>query len=225
MPLILLAEDDPDLQVTTPMVLQQHGYDVVVAADGQQALAMLTTHQPDLALVDVMMPVMDGITLTRRIRAMSGPLANLPIIMLTARDLTHDQIQGLEAGADDYVTKPFDGDVLVARIRSALRRATPVAGAAAETHGDLAIDRSGMVVTVAGEVVDLSATEFRLLEAFADRVGAVLSRAQLLDRVWGSSDWGDERVVDVNIQRLRAKIGADRILTVRGAGYKMPRSG
>ncbi len=217
---ILLAEDDVDLQVTTRLVLEKFGYSVVVAGDGQKALDAFTINAPDLLLVDVMMPVMDGISLTRAIRARS----DVPIIMLTARDLSYDQVMGLEAGADDYITKPFNGEVLNARIQALLRRARHSAEAVDEVRvGDLAIDRIGWTVNKAGADVELSATEFRLLEAFLDHRGAVLSRTQLLDRVWGSADWGDERVVDVNIQRLRAKIGNELITTVRGAGYKMVR--
>ncbi len=217
---ILLAEDDPDLQVTTRLVLERFGYSVIVAGDGEQALAAFTARTPDLLLVDVMMPVMDGITLTREVRRRS----TVPIIMLTARDLSHDHVTGLDAGADDYVTKPFQGDVLHARIQAVLRRAAMQAPLANERVGDLEIDRDGMVVMRHGEQIDLSTTEFRLLEALLDHRGAVLSRAQLLDLVWGSADWGEERVVDVNIQRLRAKIGAELITTVRGAGYKLVRA-
>lgn len=217
MTLIQLVEDDPDLQVTTRLVLERFGYDVVVAGDGEQALAMVTSHAPDLLLVDVMMPRMDGITMVRRLRQHDST----PVIMVTARDLPYDQIAGLEAGADDYVTKPFDGEVLHARIQAVLRRGGRVQDSHEERIGDLVVDRDGMTVTRNGEDVPLSATEFRLLVAFLDHAGAVLSRRQLLERVWGSAEWGDERVVDVNVQRLRAKLGSEVVSTVRGAGYKL----
>ena len=140
--------------------------------------------------------------------------------MLTARDLPHDQLAGCEAGADDYVGKPFDGDVLAARLRAVLRR-----GGAPRSQevrlGALRIDRPGMVVHRGEERITLSSTEFRLLEAFLDHAGRVLSRPQLLDLVWGDASWGDPHVVEVTVQRLRAKIGAEHIVTVRGAGYKL----
>lgn len=221
-PTVLLVEDDADLRVTTRLVLERQGFEVLVAEDGLDALEVVSAHRPDLAVVDVMMPRMDGITLTKRLRA-DPATATLPVLLLTARDLPHDQVSGLDAGADDYVTKPFDGDVLAARLRALLRRRVATTDAALERVGDLEIDREGMTVTKGGEPVELSATEFRLLAAFLDHLGAVLSREQLLDRVWGSASWGDPRVVDVNIQRLRAKIGAEHIVTMRGAGYKMAR--
>lgn len=222
-PRVLLVEDDADLQVTTRLVLERHGFDVEVVGDGLAALEILRTADLDLALVDVMLPGMDGIRLTRAVRE----LRDLPIVMLTARDLPHDQVHGLEAGADDYVVKPFDGDVLVARLRAVLRRgsaAAPAADPGVLVRGDLRIDLPGMTLERAGAPVALSATEFRLLHAFATHPGVVLSRHQLLDLVWGDTEFTDERVVDVTLQRLRAKIGAEHVETVRGAGYKMPRA-
>lgn len=214
---VLLVEDDPDLQLTTRRVLERHGFDVTAASDGIEALDVLDRHEVDLAVVDVLMPRMDGITLLKRIRETSL----LPIVLLTARDLPHDQLTGFAAGADDYVIKPFDGDVLAARLQAALRRGrqTPVL-----SRGDLVIDSEGMTLERAGQPVTLSATEFRLLNAFLDNVGIVLTRDRLLALVWEDNRWGDARVVDVNIQRLRAKIGADQIVTLRGSGYKMPRA-
>ncbi len=221
---VLLAEDDEDLRITTRLVLERQGFDVHVAADGLQAWAALTTVPVDVAVLDVVMPGMDGIRLVKRIREREE-LSTLPVILLTARDLPHDQIAGLEAGADDYVTKPFDGEVLAARIRAVARRRAAAPGPIGSTHadvvGDLHVDRAGMVVSRAGEEIDVSATEFKLLSAFLDHLGQVLSRVQLLDRVWGDAEWTDPRVVDVTVQRLRSKIGADMITTVRGAGYKM----
>jgi DNA-binding response OmpR family regulator len=215
-PLILVVEDDTDLQLTTRLVLEQHGFQVEVAGNGLDGLERARAVQPDLALVDVMMPVMDGITMTRRLRSEM----DVPVIMLTARDLPHDEIVGLDAGADDYITKPFDGEVLAARIRSLLRRSA-APRTSIERFGDVEIDRVAMVVQVAGQEVTLSATELRLLLTFADHPNAVLSRDQIMERVWGSADWGEGRVVDVNIQRLRTKVGADLIHTVRGLGYKL----
>lgn len=221
---MLLVEDDADLRLTTRLVLERFGFTVVAAQDGLEALDRLAEHDVDVAVVDVMMPRLDGIGLTKRIRA-SSVWSALPVLLLTARDLPHDEIVGFESGADDYVTKPFDGEVLAARLRALLRRrGADAPQETTERLGDLVIDRAGMTLHRDGVPVDLSATEFRLLFTFLDHVGAVLSREQLLAHVWGSADWGDPRVVDVNIQRLRAKIGAQHIITVRGAGYKLARS-
>lgn len=227
-PLVLLVEDDEALRLTTRLVLERQGFAVATATDGLDALERLGEVRPDIAVIDVMMPRMDGITFLRRARE-RGDLA---AIMLTARDLPYDQLAGFDAGADDYVVKPFDGDVLAARIRAVLRRRTPssppgvgvASGSGEIVHlGELRIDRAGMTVLRGSEPVNLSGTEFRLLAAFLDHLGRVLSRSQLLDLVWGDAHWGDPHVVDVNVQRLRAKIGAEHLLTVRGMGYKLVR--
>lgn len=215
---VVLVEDDRDLQVTTRLVLEREGFRVLVAGDGVEALEVLASSPVDVALIDVMLPRFDGISLTKRIREKSA----LPIVLLTSRGLPHDQIAGLEAGADDYVVKPFDGEVLAARLKAVLRRAGGELATVVQRNG-LVIDLEGMTATLDGQPVPLSATEFRLLDALLTNVGRVLTREQLLDLVWGDSGWGDARVVDVNVQRLRAKIGADQIVTVRGAGYKMER--
>lgn len=219
-PLVLLVEDDDDLRTTTRLVLEARGFRVVTAADGESAWTAYLTRPVDLAVVDVVLPGLDGLRLTERIRAHG----QLPVLLLTARDLPRDQVVGFDAGADDYVVKPFDGDVLEARLRALLRRRGGGATARVVEHGGLRIDVDGMTVERDGVPVDLSATEFRLLMAFVDRAGVVLSRGQLLEIVWGSATWGDPHVVDVTVQRLRAKIGADRVQTVRGAGYKTARS-
>lgn len=219
-PVVLLVEDDEELRLTTRLVLERYGFTVTVAADGVEGLECLDREVPDVALVDVMMPRMDGITFIRQVRGRPGVESELPVIMLTARDLPHDQVAGFEAGADDYVVKPFDGEVLAARLRAVLRRGTTPSSDDGVRVGDLLIDRPGMGISRNGEPVSLSSTEFRLLEAFLDHPSRVLSRGQLLDLVWGDPHWGDPHVVEVNVQRLRAKIGADHIVTVRGAGYK-----
>ncbi|GMA41911.1 transcriptional regulatory protein CseB [Mobilicoccus caccae] len=216
---MLLVEDDEALRTTTRLVLERHGFAVEVAGDGIEALERLPLVEPDVLVVDVMMPRMDGMTFIRRARER----VDTPAVLLTARDLPYDQIAGFEAGADDYVTKPFDGDVLAARLRAVLRRGRPAADTEV-TLGDLHIDRPGMVVRRGEDRISLSSTEFRLLEAFLDHPGRVLSRIQLLDLVWGDPDWGDPHVVEVTVQRLRAKIGAEHIATVRGAGYKLVKS-
>lgn len=214
---ILLAEDDPDLRVTTRLVLEQHGHEVAVAVDGAEALAMIRTSPPDLVIADIVMPKLDGLTLTRRLREDS----NIPIIMLTARDLSHDEIAGLEAGADDYITKPFDGDVLDSRIRAVLRRGGGSLAAEPRRVGSLVVDFTRLTAEYDGNPVELSATEFRILDALMERPGAVLSRRQLLRAAWGDEAWAEERIVDVNIHRLRSKLASEVITTVRGAGYRM----
>lgn len=213
---VLVVEDDDAVRLTTSLVLERQGFAVETAVDGVDALAKLASVEPDIAVVDVVMPRMDGITFVRRARERR----TLPVIMLTARDLPHDEIAGFEAGADDYVVKPFDGQVLAARIRAVLRRS---GGVRAEEirFGGLHVDLAGMSVTRDGDPVSLSSTEYRLLLAFLERQGRVLSKSQLLDLVWGDGAWGDEHVVEVSIARLRAKIGAGYLQTVRGMGYKL----
>ena len=184
------------------------------------------TSDPVLALLDVMLPGMDGVSLCRAIRAES----QIPVILMSARSDPIDVVLGLEAGADDYVTKPFEPAVLAARLRAALRRASPddVERPAVERIGLLEIDREGYEVTRDGESLALTPTEYRLLVEFADNIGMALDRATLLERVWGYGWAGDTRLVDVHVQRLRAKIEADPaspelVQTVRGVGYKLVR--
>ncbi|GAA4083481.1 response regulator transcription factor [Nocardioides kongjuensis] len=219
-PLVLLVEDDDDLRTTTRLVLESRGFRVVTAADGEAGWTTYLTQPVDLAVVDVVLPQLDGLRLTERIRA-DG---DLPVLLLTARDLPRDQVVGFDAGADDYVVKPFDGDVLEARLRSLLRRRGGSAPARVVERDGLRVDVDGMTVERDGVPVELSATEFRLLTAFLDNAGIVLGRTRLLELVWGSATWGDPHVVDVTVQRLRAKIGAEQVVTVRGAGYKMARA-
>lgn len=213
---ILVVEDDDAVRLTTTLVLERQGFHVTAARDGLEALELLSAAVFDCAVVDVMMPRMDGITFLRRVQ----PLV-LPAIMLTARDLPHDQVVGLEAGADDYVVKPFDGEVLAARIRAVLRRrGVERQQKSVEVIGDLQIDVAGMSVMREGVPLTLSGTEFRLLAVFAEHVGQVLSKHQLLEQVWGDQ-WADDHVVEVNVARLRSKIGSSRLKTVRGLGYKL----
>lgn len=217
---VLLVEDDEMLRETTALVLERQGFTVSTASDGVEGLDALRRESFDVAVVDVMMPRMDGITFARKVREGS----DLPIVLLTARDLPHDQLAGFQVGVDDYVTKPFDGEVLAARLRAVLRRVDTVPEEPANATirvADLSVNRDGMVVKRAGETVSLSATEFRLLEVLLDHRGRVLSRHQLLEMVWDIGSWGDTHVVEVTVQRLRRKIGAERIVTVRGAGYKL----
>jgi len=219
---ILLVEDDASTREAVTMALQGHGHRVHTAADGDQALERWRQSRPDLVLLDVMLPGRDGLDVCREIRHHDG----VPIIMLTARSDPIDIVVGLESGADDYVTKPFETRVLLARIKAVLRRGERQPEQQVLRYGDVTIDPSGMVVTKAGDPVGLTPTEFRLLLELARRPGQVFTRAILLERVWDYDYLGDSRLVDVCVQRLRAKIETDPsaptlIHTVRGAGYKL----
>ncbi|MFI2367887.1 two-component system response regulator CseB [Streptomyces sp. NPDC018833] len=229
---LLLVEDDEVIRNTVRMLLERYGFTVATAADGLTGLEIFRETDPDLLLLDVMLPDLDGIGLCRRVREFS--LA--PILMMSARGDTLDVVSGLEAGADDYVVKPCESAVLVARIRSLLRRASfsPVTVAGRDgtagntdgttvTFGDLTIDTRGMEVRRDGRTLALTPTELRMLLEFAASPGVVLERRTLLSRVWDHAWHGDTRVVDLHVQRLRAKIGAERIETVRGFGYKLRR--
>ncbi|BBJ41977.1 transcriptional regulatory protein CseB [Streptomyces antimycoticus] len=228
---VLFVEDDDVIREATQLALERDGFLVTAAPDGLTGLERFRADRPDIALLDVMVPGLDGVSLCRRIRDES----TVPVIMLSARADSIDVVLGLEAGADDYVTKPFDGAVLVARIRAVLRRfghASGPGGRGAEPvseepdggvlcFGDLEVDPEGMEVRKGGRQVALTPTEMRLLLEFSAAPGTVLSRDRLLERVWEYGWGGDTRVVDVHVQRLRGKIGQDRIETVRGFGYKL----
>lgn len=211
--------------MTERLSLEREGFRVTTAADGRAGLEAFLAERPDVALLDVMLFGMNGVSLCRRIREESL----IPVVMVSARDDPVDIVVGLEAGADDYVTKPFDGTVLVARLRAVLRRFVR-AGDTAPTgddtggllhFGDVEIDPEGVQVHRAGRPVALTPTEMKLLLRFAESPGMVLSRDVLLENVWEYDAGGDTRVVDVHVQRLRNKIGTDRIETVRGFGYKL----
>ncbi|MGW7289993.1 two-component system response regulator CseB [Streptomyces sp. NPDC054847] len=227
---VLFVEDDDVIREATQLALERDGFAVTAVPDGLLGLEAFRADRPDIALLDVMVPGLDGVSLCRRIRDES----TVPVIMLSARADSIDVVLGLEAGADDYVTKPFDGAVLVARIRAVLRRFGHAGGQAGDggpaggqeqsgalTFGDLEVDTEGMEVRRGGTPVSLTPTEMRLLLEFSSAPGTVLSRDKLLDRVWDYGWGGDTRVVDVHVQRLRTKIGQDRIETVRGFGYKL----
>ncbi|MFF9688869.1 two-component system response regulator CseB [Streptomyces sp. NPDC014623] len=229
---VLFVEDDDVIREATQLALERVGFSVTAVPDGLLGLEAFRADRPDIALLDVMVPGLDGVSLCRRIRDES----TVPVIMLSARADSIDVVLGLEAGADDYVTKPFDGAVLVARIRAVLRRFGHASGAGGTpagaggppdepggvlVFGDVEIDTEGMEVRRGGAHVGLTPTEMRLLLEFSSAPGTVLSRDKLLERVWDYGWGGDTRVVDVHVQRLRTKIGQDRIETVRGFGYKL----
>ena len=220
---MLVVEDESSIASFVALYLKNAGYAVRTVATGGDALAEAESQRPDLIILDLMLPDVDGIEVCRRIRQRS----DVPILMLTARDEDVDKIIGLEVGADDYLTKPFNPRELVARIKSILRRSTASAksGRPAEAvmeHGDLKIDAGRREVTVSGEHVQLAPKEFDLLWELLDHRGLVLTRDQLLERVWGYTFAGDTRTVDVHVRQLRRKLGdACPVATVWGVGYKV----
>jgi DNA-binding response OmpR family regulator len=216
-PRILLVEDDPTIRQMTQLALERDGFAVSTAHDGASGLAAFRKKPPDLVILDVMLPGVDGVSVCRTIREKSV----VPIVMLTARTDPVDVVLGLEAGADDYVTKPFEPSILAARLRAVLRRVARHDASPVLRVGEVEIDRQGMEVRVGTELVSLTPTEYRLLLELAEHSGAVLSRERLLEEVWGYVWAGDTRLVDMHVRRLRAKIGPETIETVRGAGYKL----
>jgi DNA-binding response OmpR family regulator len=220
-PNILVVEDESSIASFVSLYLKNAGYTVRTASTGADALAQVGVQMPGLIVLDLMLPDMDGIEVCKRIRQTS----DVPILMLTARDEDVDKIIGLEVGADDYLTKPFNPRELVARVKSILRRATPERRERETeviTHGDLRVDAGRREVTVAGEEVQLAPKEFDLLWELLDHRGLVLTRDQLLERVWGYTFAGDTRTVDVHVRQLRRKLGeASPIVTVWGVGYKV----
>jgi DNA-binding response OmpR family regulator len=220
---ILSVEDDERIRTAVKLALEDEGWIVEEAETGEDALTAFHRQPADVVLIDIMLPGMDGFEVCRSIRRLS----DVPIVMVTARADTHDVVAGLEAGADDYLTKPFAPKELSARIRALLRRArTSETGAAHLRFGDLEVIPEEGTVRRAGRDVHLTKTEFRLLVELASSPGRVFSREVLLERVWGYGYFGDGRLVDVHIRRLRTKIEADpanprHVATVRGLGYKL----
>lgn len=220
---ILAVEDDERIRTAVRLALEDEGWSVDEAETGEAALEAFTRQPADVVLIDIMLPGIDGFEVCRSIRRSS----DVPIVMVTARADTHDVVAGLEAGADDYLTKPFAPKELSARIRALLRRAR--SAEPGKTHlvfGDLEVIPEEGVVTKGGEPVHLTKTEFRLLVELASSAGRVFSREVLLERVWGYGYFGDGRLVDVHIRRLRTKIESDPadprlVVTVRGLGYKL----
>ena len=217
---VLVVDDDPALAEMLTIVLRGEGFDTAVVSDGSRALPALRELKPDLVLLDLMLPGMNGIDVCKAIRAESG----VPIVMLTAKSDTVDIVLGLESGADDYVVKPFKPKELVARVRARLRR-TEFEPAETLTIGDLTIDVPGHEVTRDGKAIPLTPLEFDLLVALARKPRQVFTREVLLEQVWGYRHAADTRLVNVHVQRLRSKVEKDPehpevVLTVRGVGYK-----
>ena len=223
-PRVLIVEDETALVELLRYNLEQSGFLVSVAYDGEEALSSVQEDVPDLILLDWMLPLMSGIEVCRQLRRQTIT-ANLPIIMLTARGEEGDRVRGLDAGADDYVSKPFSPTELVARIRAVLRRIRPALADEALSYADIVMDLVAHRVTRASKPVHLGPTEFRLLRHFMEHPGRVFSREQLLDAVWGKDVYVEARTVDVHIRRLRIALNgeqqADLIRTVRAAGYAL----
>ena len=223
-PYALIVEDEPALVELIRYNLIKEGYEVSTAQDGEEALLLIEERQPDIVLLDWMLPKLAGIEVARRLRSKSTT-RNLPIIMLTARAEESDRIRGLDIGADDYMTKPFSMSELTARLRAVMRRIRPALAEDVVVVGDISMDRAAHKVTRAGVDVHLGPTEFRLLDYFIQHPGRVFSREQLLDAVWGSDVYVETRTVDVHIGRLRKALskggGDDPIRTVRSAGYSL----
>lgn len=220
---ILIVEDEQPIREMVVFSLTGSGFEVDEAADARQAQACIAECLPDLILLDWMLPGMSGIDFARRLKR-EDLTRELPIIMLTARAEEEDKVQGLESGADDYITKPFSPRELVARIRAVLRRGNPAAEDETLRANELSVDLASHRVSIGEALLDLGPTEYRLLEFFMSHPERVYSRGQLLDRVWGSNVYVEERTVDVHIRRLRKVLepfGYDALIqTVRGAGYR-----
>jgi len=222
---VLTADDDPQLLRLVARNLELEDYQVLVASDGQQALEQIEQHAPDLVLLDVMMPRMDGFTVCQRVRAFSA----VPIIIVTARGQDQDKVRGLDLGADDYLTKPFSIEELLARVRAVLRRAQFTASE--QTHvmrtatiGDLTIEYAQHLVTMGAREIELTPTEYRILAYLAQNAGRVVTQDLLLEHIWGTEYVGEGHMLQVNINRLRRKIEPDPmhpryILTKVGIGY------
>ena len=219
---ILTVEDDERIRTAVSLALEEEGWEVEAAANGEDALVAFAQNPSDVVLIDIMLPGIDGFEVCRRIRR----LGDVPIVMVTARSDSHDVVAGLEAGADDYLRKPFDPKELSARVRALLRRSRPSGSPAQMVVDQLEIIPDEGVVRLAGDEVHLTRTEFRLLVELASSPGKVMSREDLLERVWARDYFDDERLVDVHVRRLRTKIEPDPanphyVVTVRGMGYKL----
>jgi two-component system response regulator RegX3 len=221
---VLVVEDEQSLREALVFFLEKEGHQVLEAVDGEEALRVFENSGADIILLDLMLPKIDGNQVCKQIRQSS----NVPIIMLTAKDSEIDKIVGLEIGADDYVTKPYSTRELLARINAVLRRQVepPITADSVLIAGELRLDSDRHVVTLSGNPLTLPLKEFELLELLMENVNRVLTRGQIIDRVWGSNYFGDTKTLDVHIKRLRSKVEEDParpkyIQTVRGLGYKL----
>ncbi|EEI63569.1 response regulator transcription factor [Corynebacterium glucuronolyticum] len=221
---VLIVEDELSLAEPLAFLLKKEGFDAIIATDGRTALVEFNKNDIDLVLLDLMLPGMSGTDVCRRLRQVS----TVPVIMVTARDTELDKVLGLELGADDYVTKPYSSRELIARIRAVLRRGGDSDGSVADQileGGRVSLDVERHIVTVDGQQVAMPLKEFDLLEYLLRNAGRVLTRGQLIDRVWGADYVGDTKTLDVHVKRLRSKIEAEpshptQLVTVRGLGYK-----
>jgi DNA-binding response OmpR family regulator len=219
---ILVIDDEKDLIELVRYNLEKEGYDVIAAGDGPSGLEVIRKHHPDLVVLDLMMPGMDGLSVCQQLRS-DARVGRVPIIMLTAKATEADRIVGLELGADDYITKPFSPREVVARVKAVLRRSNSQAAIPEIIRsGDLVIDLNGHEVTFRGQRIGLTATEFRILEFLAGRPGRVFSRDEIIDAALGNDAAVFDRTIDVHMTAIRRKLGAggERIETVRGFGYK-----
>lgn len=223
-PVVLVVEDDPSQREVLVYNIEAEGFSVTTAGSGDEALIELREAQPDLVVLDWMLPNLSGIEVCRQIKR-DRALAKIPVIMLSARSEEDDRVRGLETGADDYIVKPFSVVELLARIRTQLRRTRPAAMGETLEYQDIVLDVEEHRVTRGDQPLKLGPTEYRLLATFMERPGRVWSREQLLDRVWGRDIYVDTRTVDVHIGRLRKALtsagGQDPLRTVRGAGYAL----
>lgn len=220
---ILVVEDEDAIRGMLMMVLEQAGFAPIAAADAEEAQRVLDDNLPDLILLDWMLPGISGVEWARRLKK-DQTYRELPIILLTARGEEEDKVKGLEIGADDYMTKPFSPKELIARVRAVLRRSGKIQGAAQIELGDLVLDTEQHRLSIGDKQLDVSPTEFRLMQFFMTHPDKVYNRTQLLDQVWGRSVYIEERTVDVHIRRLRKILGEygreDLVQTVRGFGYR-----
>jgi two-component system phosphate regulon response regulator PhoB len=221
---VLIVEDEEALATLLDYNLKRDGFDVQVAGDGEDALMRIEEAQPDIVVLDWMLPKISGIEVCRRIRS-TPKIRNIPIVMLTARSEEADRVRGLDTGADDYITKPFSTNELSARLRAVLRRIRPALAGEEASHGDIRVDRAAHRVFRGDKEIHLGPTEFRLLDHLIQHPGRVFSREQLLNAVWGSDSFVEVRTVDVHIGRLRKALNkydqGDPIRTVRSAGYAL----
>jgi two-component system phosphate regulon response regulator PhoB len=223
-PLVLVVEDEAPLITLLRYNLEEAGFEVAVAADGEEALVAVSERRPDLVLLDWMLPAVSGLEVCRQLRRKQGT-RDLPIIMLTAKGEEGDRVRGLDSGADDYITKPFSPAELIARVRAVIRRSRPALSEETLEFADIRMDLAAHRVSRDGQPVHLGPTEFRLLRHFMEHPGRVFSREQLLDAVWGHDVYVEPRTVDVHIRRLRKALNGDDaqdvIRTVRSAGYAL----